>query len=171
VWEVKAAPVWQMQDGKWSQRTYWLIWAKNVATGEEKYFLSNAPAKARVEQLLRVGFRRWNVEHGIRLAKGEMGFTHYEGRNYTALMRHQTLCLLMRSFVTEHTERLRGEKPGTDDGAGVQRLEPDMRGVAGAEAGDEPAAAPLGYDRLPPGAEPSGSGVPSETLQQAKSAA
>jgi SRSO17 transposase len=110
VWKVKAAQVWQMQDGKWSQRTYWLIWAKNVATGEEKYFLSNAPAKARVERLVRVGFRRWNVEHGIRLAKGEMGFTHHEGRNYTALMRHQTLCLLMLSFVAEHTERLRGEK-------------------------------------------------------------
>ena len=39
-WEVKAAHVWQMQDKQWSNRTYWLIWARNVATGEEKYFLS-----------------------------------------------------------------------------------------------------------------------------------
>src|SRR3954452_20059555 len=51
VWEVKAAQVWQVQDGKWSKRTYWLIWAKNVATGEEKYFLSNAPATAKLERL------------------------------------------------------------------------------------------------------------------------
>src|ERR1700747_1097584 len=154
VWEVKAAPVWQVQDGQWSARTYWLIWAKNVATGEEKYFLSNAPATAKVERLVRVAFRRWNVEHGLRVAKRALGFTHYEGRNYTALMRHQTLCLLMLSFVAEHTERLRGEKPGTEEGAGVQRLEPGMRGVAGEPAGDQPASASLGDDRLPPAAQP-----------------
>jgi SRSO17 transposase len=171
VWEMKAAQVWQVQDGQWSQRTYWLIWAKNVATGEEKYFLSNAPATAKLERLVRVAFRRWNVEHGIRLAKGEVGFTHYEGRNYTALMRHQTLCLLMLTFVAGHTERLRGEKPGDDDGAGVQWLERTVRGVAGGSAGDEPPPAPLGYDRLPPVAQPGGSGVPPETLRPAKDAA
>ena len=62
VWEVKAAQVWQMQDKEWSKRTYWLIWARNVATGEEKYFLSNAPANAKLQTLVRVAFRRWNVE-------------------------------------------------------------------------------------------------------------
>ena len=171
VWEVKAAQVWQVQDGQWSQRTYWLIWAKNVATGEEKYFLSNAPATTKLERLVRVAFRRWNVEHGFRLAKGELGFTHYEGRNYTALLRHQTLCLLMLSFVAEHTERLRGEKPGADDGAGVQCLEPSVRGVAGTPAGDEPPSAPLGHDPLPPAAEPGGAGGAPETLRPRKSAA
>ena len=50
------------------------------------------------------------------MGKSELGFTHYEGRNYTGLMRHQTLCLLMLTFVAEHTERLRGEKSGGDDG-------------------------------------------------------
>src|SRR5207302_10271443 len=62
VWEVKAAQVWHMQDRHWSRRTYWLIWAKNVSTGEEKYFLSNAPATAKVQTLVRVAFRRWRVE-------------------------------------------------------------------------------------------------------------
>ena len=62
VWEVKAAQVWQMQDREWSKRTYWLLWARNIATGEEKYFLSNAPADAKLETLVRVAFRRWNVE-------------------------------------------------------------------------------------------------------------
>jgi hypothetical protein len=148
-----------------------LIWAKNVATGEEKYFLSNAPATAKLERSVRVAFRRWNVEHGIRVAKSEIGFTHYEGRSYTALMRHQTLCLLMLTFVAEHTERLRGEKPGADDGAGVQWLEPDVRGVARESAGDEPPPTPLGHDCLPPGAEPGGSGVQAKTLRQRKKAA
>src|SRR4051794_20562894 len=171
VWEVKAAQVWQMQDRHWSQRTYWLLWARNVATGEEKYFLSNAPPAANVQTLVRVAFRRWNVEHAIRVAKGELGFTHYEGRNYTALMRHQTLCLLMLTFVAEHTQRLRGEKSGSDDGAGVQRVEPAVRGVAGAAAGDESPPAAVGDAPIPPAAEPSGPGVSTEGPRQAQRAA
>lgn len=31
------------------------------------------------------------AEHAIRVAKSEIGFIHYEGRNYQAMMRHQTL--------------------------------------------------------------------------------
>ena len=90
-----------------------------MATGEEKYFLSNAPVTAKLQTLVRVAFRRWNVEHCFRVSKSELGFSHYEGRNYTGLMRHQTLCLLMLTFVADHTERLRGEKSGGDDGAGL----------------------------------------------------
>jgi SRSO17 transposase len=160
VWEVKAAQVWQMQDKKWSHRTYWLIWARNVATGEEKYFLSNAPADAKLQTLVRVAFRRWNVEHTFRVAKSELGFTHYEGRNYTGLMRHQVLCLLMLTFVAEHTERLRGEKSGGDDGAGLQCVEPAEPGVAGEPAGDDSSSAQTGHYRLPSTAEPSRTRIP-----------
>ena len=163
VWEVKAAPVWQMQDKKWSQRTYWLIWARNEATGEEKYFLSNAPANAKLQTLVRVAFRRWNVEHTFRVAKSELGFTHYEGRSYTGLMRHQTLCLLMLTFVAVHTERLRGEKSGGDAGAGVQCVEPAEPGVAGEPAGDHAPPTQTGHHRLPPTAEPSRPRVAPET--------
>jgi SRSO17 transposase len=171
VWEVKAAQVWQVQDKKWSQRTYWLIWAKNVVSGEEKYFLSNAPTTAKVATLVRVAFRRWNVEHGFRVAKSELGFTHYEGQDYTALMRHQTLCLLMLTLVADPTERLRGEKSGGDDGAGVRGAEPTVRGVAGESAGDEPPPASVSYDPLPPAAQPSGPSVAAERLRPAQSAA
>jgi SRSO17 transposase len=160
VWEVKAAQVWQVQDKQWSERTYWLIWARNVATGEEKYFLSNAPADAKLQTLVRVAFRRWNVEHTFRVGKSELGFTHYEGRNYTGLMRHQTLCLLMLTFVAAHTERLRGEKSGGDDGAGLQCVEPAESGVAGKPAGDHSPPAQAGHHRLPPAAEPSRTPVP-----------
>jgi SRSO17 transposase len=170
VWEVKAAQVWQMQDGQWSKRTYWLIWARNVATGEEKYFLSNAPATAKVQTLLRVGFRRWNVEHTFRLVKGELGFTHYEGRNYTALMRHQTLCVLMLGFVAGHTERLRGEKSGVDDGADLQCAESAESGMAGEPAGDDSPPAQAGDHRLPPAAQSCRTPVPSETPHAKKAA-
>jgi SRSO17 transposase len=163
VWEVKAAPVWQVQDGAWSGRTYWLIWARNVATGEEKYFLSNAAANATLRTLVRVAFCRWNVEHGFRIGKSELGFTHYEGRSYRGLMRHQTLCLLMLTFVAEHTERLRGEKSRGDDGAGVQRPESAEPGVAGEPTGDHASSAPAGHHPLPPAAQPRRTRVPPET--------
>jgi SRSO17 transposase len=166
VWEVKAAQVWQMQDGQWSNRTYWLIWARNVATGEEKYFLSNAPAKVKLRKLVQVAFRRWNVEHCFRISKSELGFTHYEGRNYTGLMRHQTLCLLMLTFVASHTERLRGKKSGGDDGAGVQCIEPAESGVAGEPTGNYTPPTPAGHRRLPPASQPGGTRVPPETAEQ-----
>src|SRR5262245_42949808 len=150
VWEVKGARIWQVRDGQWSRRSYWLIWARNVPSGAEKYFLSNAPADAKVATLVRLAFRRWNVEHGFRFAKSEVGFSHYEGRNYTGLMRHQVLCLLMTSFAAEHAQRLRGEKSGGDDGAGEPGHEPALRGVAGGTAGDDTAGVAVGDDCLPP---------------------
>jgi SRSO17 transposase len=171
VWEVKAAQVWQVQDEKWSGRTYWLVWARNPATGEEKYFLSNAPVVVAVATLLRVAFCRWHVEHGFRVVKSELGFSHYEGRNYRGLMRHQTLCLLMLSFVAEHTERLRGEKWRGDTGAGVQRLEPAVPGVAGGSTRHEPPPSSSGDHRLSPAAEPCGPTVASEASPPAKKAA
>jgi SRSO17 transposase len=163
VWEVKAAQVWLRQDQAWSPRTYWLIWARNVVTGEEKYFLSNAPTDAKLQTLVRVAFRRWNVEHTFRVGKSELGFTHYEGRNYTGLMRHQTLCLLMLTFVAGHTERLRGEKSGGDDGASLQCVKPAESGMAGDPAGDHSPPAQAGHHRLPPAAEPNRTRIPPET--------
>lgn len=119
VWRVKAARVWLSSAAGWSAGTYWLIWASNDATGEEKFFLSNAPADTPVEVLVRVAFRRACVEHSFRVCKSELGFTHFEGRTYTGLMRHLSLCLVALTFVAEHTERLRGEKPGAHGRAGV----------------------------------------------------
>jgi SRSO17 transposase len=111
VWRVKAARVWLSSGQGWSAGTYWLIWASNDETGEEKFFLSNAAQDAKVETLVRVAFRRWNVEHSFRVAKGELGFTHFEGRSYVALMRHMSLCLVAMNFVAEHTEGLRQANP------------------------------------------------------------
>jgi len=106
LWRYKAQRVWVAGGGTWGVRPCWLIWAINPASGEEKYFLSNAPASADVERLLRVAFRRWNVEHSFRVSKTELGFSHYEGRNYTGMMRHLALCVLMLGFVALQANRL-----------------------------------------------------------------
>ena len=137
VWRVKAARVWLHSGAGWSAGTYWLILASNDATGEEKFFLSNAAEDTPVELLVRVAFRRANVEHSFRVCKSELGFTHFEGRNYVALMRHLTLCLTAMGFVAEHTERLRGEKPGADAGAGVPGVGAGVPQLAAAAAADQ----------------------------------
>jgi SRSO17 transposase len=132
-WEVKAARVRLAWDGG---RDYWLLWARNVRTGEEKYFVSNAPARASLRQLVRVAFCRWNVEHEFRVSKSEIGFRHFEGRSYVGLMRHLTLCLVTLTFAAGETARLRGEKSGGDTGAGVPGPELGLHGMAEPVAGD-----------------------------------
>lgn len=130
-WQVRAGQVYLVRRGELSSRTYWLIVARNLATSEVKYFLSNAPADTPVEKLLRVGFTRWNVEHAFRVAKSEIGFGHFEGRSYVALMRHMILCLVVMGFVAEHTDRLRGGKSGDHDGASMPGVEPALPDLAG----------------------------------------
>ena len=111
VGRVKAARVWPHgADGR-SADSYGPIRAGNDATGEEKFFPSNAAADARVEAPVGVGFRRRNVEHCFRTAKSGLGFTHFAGRRYEASMRHLSPCLVTLAFVAEHTERLRGKNP------------------------------------------------------------
>ena len=130
VWDVRAAQVYLSRDGSPTGRTYWLIVARNAATGEVKHFVSNAPPRTALTTLLKVAFTRAGVEHVFRLAKTEVGFGHFEGRSYRGLMRHMTLCQLVLLFAAEQTGRLRGEKPGRDDRADGPRVEHDLQGVA-----------------------------------------
>jgi SRSO17 transposase len=128
-WEVRAAQVHLARGGKPLQRTHWLIVARNIATGEIKYFVSNAPPRTALTTLMKVAFTRAGVEHLFRLAKTEVGFGHYEGRNYRGLIRHMTLCQLVLLFAAEETGRLRGEKSGGDggaDGAGFEHPQPQL---------------------------------------------
>lgn len=151
-WEVRAGQVYLLNRGEVSERTYWLIVARNPATGEVKYFLSNAPATTPVERLLRVAFSRWNVEHTFRVAKSEIGFGHFEGRSYVALMRHMILCLAVMGFVAEQTDRLRGEKSGDHDGASMPGVEPTLPDLAGKSAADNSAGMHGRDHRLSPAA-------------------
>jgi SRSO17 transposase len=117
-WKVKAGRVHVSVDGQCHDRAYWLIVARNTGTGEVKYFISNAPLRTSVKRMLEAAFSRWGIEHLFRVAKTEIGLGHYEGRRYRGLMRHMMLCQLTLLFVAEQTERLRGEKPAVDEGAG-----------------------------------------------------
>ena len=109
VWDVKAAQVYLVDKGRPTDRTYWLIVAWNRVTDEYKYFVSNAPPATKLELLLKVAFRRSEIEHLFRLAKDEVGLGHFEGRSYVALMRHLILCQLIILFLAEQTGRLNAD--------------------------------------------------------------
>jgi SRSO17 transposase len=113
-------------EGKCHDQAYWLIVAKNKTTGEIKYFISNAPPRTSLKQMLSAAFSRWGIEHLFRVAKSEIGLGHYEGRKYRGLLRHMALCQLTLLFIAEQTERLRGEKPAVDQGAGGPGVERDL---------------------------------------------
>jgi len=117
VWEVKAARVHLVDASTRScprptDRRYWLILARNVLTGEVKYFVSNAPARTRLEDMLKAAFARWHVEKWFERAKQETGFGDFEVRTYTSLIRHWLCARIAMLFLAAETTRLRGEKSG-----------------------------------------------------------
>jgi SRSO17 transposase len=83
-----------------------LVLAVNAETGEAKYFVSNAVTKS-PRTILRAALGRFPVEHLFRLAKREAGLTHFEGRDYRALMRHMTMALVVMGFACLHAARLK----------------------------------------------------------------
>jgi SRSO17 transposase len=163
LWRVKCASVWASGESGWSLRPYRLIWMCSETTGEEAFLVSNASPTCPVERLVRVAFCRWHVEHLFRIGKSELGVTHFEGRNYVALMRHMRICVAMMAFVAEHTTRLRGKKSTGDSGAGVPGVEVPQRGLAGTEAGNGPADVDVGGHRLSSKSQPSGNKVQTTT--------
>jgi SRSO17 transposase len=150
LWRAKSVRVWVSGEGGWSSGTYWLIWLCSEQTGEEAFVLSNAAADCPLERMVRVAFVRGHVEHLFRICKSELGFTHFEGRNYLALMRHLVLCVATMAFVAEHVQRLRGEKSPGDGRTGVPGSEVPQPPVAGRVQRDRRAGAGVGGHHVPP---------------------
>jgi SRSO17 transposase len=130
IWHIKSTQVYLVKhkDEKAycpvpTDRTYWLIVAHNRQTGETKYFISNAPVKASLKELMKIAFTRWRVEEWFRRAKQECGFGAFEVRTYTSLIRHWTASRLAMYFLADQTHRLRGEKSADHVGTGCRRLQ------------------------------------------------
>jgi SRSO17 transposase len=120
VWEARAVRFHPHEDDGAGDEQ-WLLVARNVLTGEVKYFLSNAPRRTRREAMLRVAFTRWEVEHLFHEAKGEVGMRHFEVRHYKPVMRHLALSMVSLLFLCEEVKRLRGGKPVVEHLAGPVR--------------------------------------------------
>jgi SRSO17 transposase len=121
VWEVKWAPIWRKDENGLPSRRHCLIVARNVRTGEVKYFLANrCPGDAHPQTkkritlrgLLRVAFGRWSIESCFREGKEELGMDHYEVRGWGCVHRHFYVTQLSHLFCA----RVRQEFDKTRDG-------------------------------------------------------
>ena len=141
-------------------------WARvaaiDASTAEVKYLVTNATA-APLSRVLAVAFRRATIAHSFRVAKSEAGSAHDEGRQWVGLVRHLIPSLVVLGFVSEHTDRSRGEKPVGDDGASVPGVERAMCADVPPPAQESGPAAGRARDPLPPTSEPTGHQVPQES--------
>lgn len=150
VWQAKRVRFFPKTDDGDPALPVHLVVARNpLQPNELKYFLSNAPPATPLKTLLRVAFSRWHVERCFEDEKTELGFDHYEGRNYIGLIRHQLLTAASHLFLARVRQDWRGEKPGVDRLPSADRLRgPDPVVVArrrrsGATAGTNRRADPL----------------------------
>jgi len=101
VWEIKWSAFWRKGEDGLPGRRHCLIAARNVLTGEMKYFVANCvPGEEGVtlRWLLRVAFGRWPVERCFREAKNELGMDHYQVRGWRCVHRHFYLTQVSHLF-------------------------------------------------------------------------
>jgi SRSO17 transposase len=159
VWHVRETSFFPNDDGLPGRESRLLI-ARHALSGEVKYFLSDAGAEVALTTLLYVAFSRWHIERLFEDGKGEVGFHHFEVRNYKSLIRHLVLTNLSLYFLCEQTTRLREKKPLVDalpGQGGRRRTDRPDSGFEGTNATPEedrledslPAAAGQGGRALP----------------------
>jgi SRSO17 transposase len=79
----------------------WLL-GERAARGqaeEHKFYWSNLPAKATLEELVEYAHRRHAIEQFHEEAKGELGWDQYQGRLWPGFHRHAVTVMLAMSFL------------------------------------------------------------------------
>jgi len=120
VWEVKWSRFWRKSEDGLPSRRQCLIVARNVLSGEVKYFVANrVPGEKGISLrwLLRVAFGRWPIESSFRQAKDELGMDHYQVRGWRCLHRHFYVTQLSYLFCA----RMR-QQYDDPDGGPAERL-------------------------------------------------
>jgi len=101
-WEIRWATCWRKtHTGELVSNQCTLIVARNVLTGEIKYFLSNrVPGRDgwSLRKILRVAFGRWPIEDCFREAKEELGLDHFECCGWRCIHRHLFITILKQLF-------------------------------------------------------------------------
>ncbi len=145
VWEVKWAVFWRKDEAGVPTRRHCLIVARNVLTGEVKYFLSNRvpgewnPVTGRyvtLRWLLRVAFGRWTIESCFREGKEELGLDHYEVRGWRCLHRHFYITQLSHLFCARVRQQYDAASGDEADRISVEQIRGAMN--AWLEAADLP---------------------------------
>ena len=89
----------------------WLVFRRDPATGEVKYFLSNAPMETDLATFAWVSGMRWPIETCFEDGKQEIGLGDYQVRSWKGWHHHMTLCILAHFFLVRIKLRLKDEAP------------------------------------------------------------
>ncbi|MFQ3633092.1 MAG: transposase [Roseiflexus sp.] len=95
----------------------WLILRRDPETGEQKAFLSNAPASVTPARLVAVSGMRWPIEQIFEVAKQQLGMGDYEVRSWPGWHHHMTLVILAHFFLVRLQRRLK-KSPGAEPETG-----------------------------------------------------
>jgi len=88
--------------------TRWLL-IERLGEDSFKYYVSNFPENASVQKIMALAHRRWTIEQGYQQLKEELGLDHFEGRSWTGLHHHITLCFMAYCFLIlekDHQKKL-----------------------------------------------------------------
>ncbi len=116
IWEVKWLLVWRKTKAKLPSKQHTLVVARNVRTGEIKFFLSNCVVGrggVTLRWLLRVAFSRWTIEACFRVAKEELGMDHFEVRGWRCIHRHYYVTALSYLLCSRIRQSLDQEQTGS----------------------------------------------------------
>ena len=104
--EVRVIPFWMHRHGL-PTRPHWLIAARDPMDHDQlKFFVSNAPAGTPLEWLVYVAYSRWPIEQCFQEDKDELGFDHFEVRNWRAIHRHMALTQVSHLYLNKMREQL-----------------------------------------------------------------
>lgn len=83
-----------------------LLVMQTINGGKTWYFLAPAGTKLNSARLVGVAAHRHHVEQALQMAKGEVGFDHYEVRSFVGWHHHITLSMLALWFLAVERRRL-----------------------------------------------------------------
>jgi SRSO17 transposase len=89
----------------------WLIFRRDIITGELKCYLSNAPADTSLETLVWLSGMRWPIETCFEEGKQHIGMGDYQVRSWTGWHHHMTLVILAHFFLVRVKLRLKDAAP------------------------------------------------------------
>lgn len=150
VWEVKWGVFWRKDEDGFPTRRHALIVARNVLTGEMKYFLANrVPGEINpvpgeyitLRFLLRVAFGRWSIESCFREGKEELGLDHYEVRGWRCVHRHFYVTQLSHLFCARVRQEYDDSSDDEIDRISIEQVKSAMN--VWLDAADLPLAARL----------------------------
>jgi SRSO17 transposase len=104
----------------------WLV-GEHRRSGERKYYLSNLPTDATLDELAATIKARWACEQAHQQMKEELGLDHFEGRSWTGLHRHALMTMIALCFRQHRRLQERGKKQGSRTRRTTAQTDPASR--------------------------------------------